>query len=301
MKYGIDSIDKEIVNFEYVHTSNQAEYYLYYDTRKHVRRGFVSKDPENEINYFRKKSACFREVLGIVYDKKKHGPGVNRICVIVRNHDERANPNLTFGERKAWIKLAIKNKLLPEYISTKSIKKDPIGQEKVSVKVVLDISDISIAQLYIYLSTLRYIREDPGFVKSVVYLVNETGLDFYAAFVFASASTITYEGHHIIYNATRAYGNRDNDFRKVKFHLAHAIGIHDFVNNVSKYDSRKVQNVDRNSSWCCASTINNIINCQKIKSIESIYLYDDLIPVIIREKSNRERCIQELKNKMEIN
>jgi hypothetical protein len=100
-------------------------------------------------------------------------------------------------------------------------------------------------------------REMPGFVKSVLHLVKDVGINFYLAYAFATKTAITGSGHHIL-SDIRAYGSiykniytecdgkiTINEEAVIKYlsevtiSLRHAIGIQRFVSHPGKYDPRR--------------------------------------------------------------
>jgi len=143
--------------------------------------------------------------------------------------------------------MAKKNKLLPSYFNL-SAAEDGI--------FVLDISDISPSLLFCYLATFRFIREDPGFVRAMIYLVKTLEINFYAAFVLATRVCLT-QGAHSIVSGIRPYMDRAKDVEKVSIKLSEIVGLRRFVRNPKKYDERPLETAPcgYGSDYCCNSTI----------------------------------------------
>ena len=169
---------------------------------------------------------------------------------------------------------------------------------------IIDLEGLSPTVLYIYLSTIRNLREDPGLAKSVLYLTKEVGMNFFAAYVFASGVVLDSYGHHI-FEHIRKYGMCKDIYDKklhcytstslslgdiekaieTPIHLA--IGTQRVVNSSpSKYDSREVMNLQGNHRFNCASTITGVSKVRYSANFQE--LFDEDIISAIMSKTDRE-------------
>jgi len=73
-----------------------------------------------------------------------------------------------------------------------------------TMNYVVNLDTVSYNRLYMYLTAARYIQEMPAFVRAMVHLVDEVGIDFFIAFSIASTWCAHNTGHHII-NVGRTY------------------------------------------------------------------------------------------------
>lgn len=145
----------------------------------------VTVDGTSEICY---SSLCSRM-------KKEH----NCVQSTIFTTTDRA-PVLTLDEIHKWINLCKKHKLMPDYVSSNETAKvvNRSGKDVHELSIAINLSGIFQVQLYGYLSALRHVREDSGFVKGVLYLHEECGVDFHAAYVLSSHFNVAREVHHLI-------------------------------------------------------------------------------------------------------
>ena len=162
--------------------------------------------------------------------------------------------------------------MLPEYINENSFVDEKSPSKTAKATFILDIKGLTASMLYVYLSTIRNIREDPGLPKAVLYLVNELGMNFYLAYVFASSIVLSSTGHHIL-NTQRDYGAFKQVYdskagyaytpitstqinETIKTSIATAIGIQRMVNDPNKYDKSNI--TKKAGYFSCNSTIHGI-------------------------------------------
>jgi len=303
-------IDTKIVNMECGHGNNYAEYGLFYDDRPPDDIHDIDSNTENIWKNTNK--ACFAGLLSRLYEKNDK---YNRIfCTIylkapADKKDRLYNPNtnilLSIEECIRWIQLAKEYKLLPDYVDENLIEMfdTPIkvgGKEKYTCyahnaagkgTVVLDLTDLTQAQLYLYISTVRNLREDPGFVRAALYFTDRCKMNFYAAYVFASCVAMNTTGHHTI-EAYRPYGaikqeigektdiykaarTKLSDIEALTANVSWMISLQRFTKNPKKHDEHSVYQCMHN--FRCSSTINKISKiCTKIN------IYEALDPDIIK-------------------
>lgn len=230
-------IDAKVLNPNYAHGNNHVEYYVWkrkgkFDPKKKMPEGL---DKRTGVCFSSLMSYIYKEKANRMHYKMDRDPGAAKIAKI------------TEQQEKEWIKLCIKHKLLPNYVTIGIIKGG----------MTLDISDMNPSQLYMYLCSLRYIREEPGFVKSILYLVKEHNMHFFTAFVLASKVAIDSIGHHIL-DISRSmgdfYGEKTvNDLEQIPLH--YMVGLFRYTRNPHKYDKRKITD---NGSFNMNTTIGKI-------------------------------------------
>ena len=240
----IPKIDPKRVNKNWCCHSNGVEYYLYRDD-KHGPE-YIPEDAVKEFQAEKKTGACFSQVgSSMQYYKELHRKWPNRLYY--RMVQDREDPELTIEEKERWIVLSRENGFLPSYALSYGML-----EEKATVMVVdLDDGTINPPLLYIYLSTLRHVREKPGFVKSVLYLVDELGMDYYAAAIYASKAVVTGDGHHYT-NGVRPYGAKDACTDSLEINASDVAGLFRMINNPKMYDKRKIKDLVK-GSWQCNS------------------------------------------------
>jgi hypothetical protein len=195
---------------------------------------------------------------------------------------------LSPSERSEWISLAKKYKLLPPYINENAF--EDVFDDPNAIpygEFIIDLEGLSPTLLYVYLSTLRNIREDPGLPKVILYLVGKLGMNFFAAYVLASKIAIDYLGHHII-DISRPYGSNidlNSQENSICIPLNRSIGIQRLVNNDAiEYDSRKVMSTT--GRFNCSSTIGSISSIDYTATFQE--LFDEDIVAAIMSKDDYE-------------
>lgn len=245
-------IDRNIVSNKYKHPENICKFTIF--TCKKKRRWNNIHIPNNIKDYDSgSPELVMRSCFGGILGKMKSDIKINRIYYRV----EKAMAS--FAEMQSWIRLNKKYKLLPPYIGMKNLK-DCI--------FVFDINDCAISQLYMYLSTVRLLREGSGFVKAVIYLVNECKMNFYVAYILASKICVDFPGHHIT-DYTRDYG-RNCDPNTIKIPIKLIIGLRRYTINPNRYDKRKVKDHTNNSIWNCTNTIREICKISDCYTVENL-------------------------------
>jgi len=234
-------IDEEKVSFDCRHTSNHAvKYCVYYDKRKRV---YIPEDPTIEFRAKMHSGVCFSGLVPLI---KRQKVAPNRLYAVIKD-DKKNAIQLSLNEKEAWVNMAIRNKMLPPYFSLEAARTGIF---------VLDISDIPPSLVYCYFATFRFIREDPGFVRAMVYMVDELEINFYAAFVLATRVCLTQRGHSIT-SGVRPYMDKAKDVERVSIRLSEIVGLRRFVRNPKKYDQRplKTASCGYGSDYYCNSTI----------------------------------------------
>ena len=183
--------------------------------------------------------------------------------------------------------------MLPEYVDENAISDSKLESDKpdnlyedigttiAQGAIVLDITDITVAQTYLYLSTFRLIREDPGVPTCTIHLVDDCGMNFYAAYVYATKVAMGCTGHHII-SLQRTYGSRYD--KELRAPLGLMIGIHRFVDEPKKYDKRTL--FSTNYGFECNATIGKISNIETELSFQE--LFDEDVIEAVMAKTDKE-------------
>jgi hypothetical protein len=232
-------IDPAIVSPNYKHTANhKVEYFLYEETGKKIT--LPKTDPPGcPIT-----GVCFSELINN-YVSKKQKP--NKVFLKL-NDDLKSSVKLNLEEKKGWIKTSRRYKMLPHYVKYEWVN-------ETTNLLVLDISKIQPALLYLYLCNFRYLREDPGFVRAVLHLVNKKKLNFFLAYLLASRVCTEHSGHSVMPDV-RNYVEQP-DPNNVDVNIGHAFGLLRFIKDPAIYDGRFMQMMkDGNSyGWNCTSTI----------------------------------------------
>lgn len=260
-------IDTEIVSSSYSHTnSHYVEYYAYHDERDHI---YIPEDPEKEFGAIRRTPICFASLRRELREKSS-GRYMNRI--LYRVTETKNSVNLSSKEKRMWIKIARKNLLLPPYVSLATARDG---------KMVLNIENSPPALIYSHLAALRLIREDPGFIRAMVYLVTEHKVNFYAAFVLCHGICLSHSGHGIISYYRRYLDSTEPEEANLPIYLM--IGLRRFLRDPTKYDKRATHDC---SDYRCNKTIGDI---SKIKQrCKAKTLFDPNLVKAIEADSDKE-------------
>lgn len=216
-------IDPKIVSSQYAHGNSSTKYGTY-DGKK-----------DNKIEDKKLTSGyCFSNLLSMLKCNKDH----NKIYYKMEE-DLNQKVKLTEEEKYRWIELCVKHKTMPEYITVENI-----GRKIMELEVT---EDLTPSLIFLYLCCFRYFREAPGFIRAVVYLVDKCGMNYYAAFVFASRVCMNYQLHHTV-SMIRKYGEK-LDFEKVTIPLHLIIGLARFIEDPKKYDPRGPRDHKSNGSF----------------------------------------------------
>ena len=181
--------------------------------------------PKGSMTTLRKDSPCFAYLLH-VFQKAHYGSlaaeykAHNKIAYYCKRDDLQAHDvnTLTDDEVRAWIKLCVENKLLdeiPDYFFKHYL-------------VCLDLEKYCLPMLYVQLCALRYIQENPYFVRAMLKLVNDREVGFFTAVMLATKVGIINNGHHIIpegyFSKDLAGGFGDMDFLQAAclYHLVNS-------------------------------------------------------------------------------
>jgi hypothetical protein len=313
-------IDTEIVSTTYKHLDNKVIHCVFKSDLDPsvVPEGFAKANSGKMYT-----NDCFSGLLRQIADTKN-----NRMYSKLEvAKPAKSDIVLTPEERSGWLSLTKKYKLLPPYINENAIEDIPKekqcstdGMSRVvsstaiaSGEFIIDLEGLSPAMLYIYLSTIRNIREDPGFPRAVLYLVNKIGMNFFAAYVFSSLVTMNSYGHHIL-DAFRPYGlcketyqrssgtytNEALDLKAIEASvltpISKAIGLQRMVNSDPlKYDSRSLSKTSYN--FDCTSTINKISKVLYLAHFQELFDEDIIAAIMSENDKEGNECLNRFTKK----
>lgn len=257
--------------------------------------------------------ACFYALPRMI-----HGGGGNKVFSNVSVLAGKSSPwssriaELTKSEVKAWLDLCVKHEMLPPYVNMKSSvreleKPEPIDKNiatkaKFRSTLVLDITKLTQGQLYFYLSNHRDLMEWPSFVRAAVYLAKNCGMNFYAAYCFATFISCS-SNHHSLW-MSRPYGgdshNKLSPFRKLcntSLYIGPIIGLQRFSKDPHKYDNKMAIDMHENDGFRCSPII-----CQISSLKDPIYLQEafdeDVVKAIMSDTDPKaKRYIKGFKDK----
>lgn len=221
--------------------------------------------------------ACFSSLLGMLKSNTKD----DRIYYKMEE-DRNHKVELTDEEKHHWVELCVAYGTMPDYITTENANK--------KVMVLKIVEDLTPSLMFIYLCCFRYYREDPGFVRAMVYLVNKCGMNYYAAFVFATKVCINYDLHHIL-TGIRRYGEKIEPEDAI-IRLKDVIGLSRFLGNPKKYDSRGPRSHKNSGSFNqfqCASTIEGISSIRYDCSAQDLFDPDILEAIHAKTDSDSQK------------
>jgi len=206
-----------------------------------------------------RKGWCFSDLLGMLKTNDKD----DRIYYKMEE-DTHDTVKLIDKEKYRWIDLCVAHKTMPDYITIEDIDK--------KVMVLKITEDLTPSLIFIYLCCFRYYREDPGFIRAVVYLVDKCGMNYYAAFVFATKICINYDLHHIL-TGIRRYGESEK-VESATIRLSSIIGLSRFVKDPKKYDKRGPRSHKGSGSFNqfqCAATIESISSVRYDCKVQDLF------------------------------
>ena len=195
--------DKNKIPYHYISSRNHVEYYIYKNEKNYTEHFTKENIENNNLGYIKNKSKyCFSQLPSMLHSfsiRYKEWPNRLLFMCDFKKH-EKKEYHTTYEERCWWITICKKHKLLPNYIN------DPLAE---TGNLILKVNTLDLSTLYIYLSIVRYLQEEPYFIRAIKYLVVDKHMDFYIAFSVASRCCINNKGHHII-QIGKKYPSFDN-------------------------------------------------------------------------------------------
>lgn len=310
-------IDTKIVNTTYKHLINKVTYCAFRSDLDPsvVPEGFA-KDNASKMST----GVCFAGLLNQIKNAENNRVYFKLEVAKPKKSYPASGVVLTPKERSGWLSLAKKYRLLPPYIDENTIEDIPEEKQRstdsggierstaiASGEFIIDLEGLSPTMLYIYLSTIRNIREDPGFPRAVSYLVNEIGMNFFAAYVFSSFVTLNSIGHHIL-DTFRPYGMCKEVYQQdsntyvsealdlkaieasVSTPIGKAIGLQRIVNSDPlKYDSMGIAKAGY--GFNCSNTINKISKVSYSASFQELFDKDIIAAIMSKNDEEAEKYI----------
>ncbi len=186
----------DTLKYSNLHARNLIKYgsvytLLYYDPKpvksaiEMPMRGAINQGIENS------NTVCFYSLMKdwINASNTQLAKKINRIVYQFRPSPYCANEKITNDLRIKYLMLCKKHKMLPNYIAvTKVIKHS---------RLHLVLGRHTRNQLYIYLTVVRQLQDEPNFVYKVMELVKD-GVDFFAAYTVACQLGMSNMNHHFI-------------------------------------------------------------------------------------------------------
>jgi hypothetical protein len=320
-------IDTKIVNTTCKHLDNKITQCVFKSDMDPsvVPKDFAKNNSDKMVVY-----VCFSGLIRQIMDTKEVNRMYYKVEVAKPNKSDPASQIvLTPEERSGWLSLTKKYRLLPPYINEDAIEDIPKRDQKLdtnnmvscstaiaSGEFIIDLKGLSPAMLYIYLSTIRNIREDPGLPRAVLYLVNEIGMNFFAAYVFSGLVTLNSTGHHILdtfrpyglcketYNqASKIYTSDPLDLKHLEasivIPIGKAIGLQRMVNNDPlKYDKRDIINKSGSmGGFDCATTISKISKVVYSASFQELFDGDIIAAIMSKDDKEADKCLKRFTEK----
>ena len=205
-------------------TDYRVSYCLFKDTKKYPWNSI--NNPYHFLNTEYKDFAALNDKLERVFNKacfsglglymqKEGNEDYNRIIYIFNKHS-----SLSKEECLRWLLLAKQNKFLPRYTSIKKVLQHS--------NVVFDYSNITFNLLYVYLTIIRMLVEEPKFIKNMLVLVDKYKVNYFAAFIAAKYYGFNNFGHSFC-SPSNGYPaiSKPNELKKLQ--LNRILGLYRFI------------------------------------------------------------------------
>jgi len=246
-------LDKKKVEFNAQHSAN---YQIFY--------GFGDSDKFPDYKEWRYKS-CYSNFLSQLRSNKGIKKSFTTFKIIPTTVE------LTKEDVINWINLCKKNKFLPKYIVPKDCFKTNKDGKVVRGFLTINIdTDMPQSMLYLWLDSFRKLREDPGFVKAILYLCNDKKVNFFIAFVLATHFNITATGHHCLLLSKDVYTRTNEPKPKTMddgLNLKMVRSLYKFINDDKLKKGKKVGTA---THWHCNSFIAEITSADLVVPIKDL-------------------------------
>lgn len=279
--YGFDDIVFEKINYKEIHknTSYSTNYHIFRTDEVQKIPSYLPNEPMETTS---NNTACYSGLLGRLKLEKIDDKPCNRVYTRIELFppwNKKQYP-LTYEDQCAWIKLAKKFKLLPYYVTHKVLvkSKDDLAFAN-ELRMTINLDGINFVQLYIYLATLRNLKDEPGFVKALLYLYYEIKMNFYAAYVLSLHLNNPNSGHSVVSASDSFYCNSKPVPYALtdKINLKRMIGLHRFLIEPKAYDTRTFNNIAKAGNWywecdlTIAKTVQNIAEKEAVVNIKDLF------------------------------
>jgi len=170
------------------HGNSGVDYCLYDDGKKSSKKTiYRPKNVRKEFDYIdTTNKACFA-ALNL---QRRKFPALTKmyfkIDTLSRDYAFRIEKKM----QVRWLSMSKKAGFLPNYANIKKIVS--------SKQFILDLAQHKNNEIYVFLSTIRFIAAEPVLVHNVVTLVDTYGLDYFTAMLFASKLVLDNSNHHYL-------------------------------------------------------------------------------------------------------
>jgi len=215
------AFDVKKILHEHSYASYNTKYWLY--DKENVS---ASINLANELKKAESKAventnnSCFANMSSnLITFATRYNKIPNRIMFIV-HPKQHTKVHLSKKEIERWVKECKVHKLMPLGIGALFMK---------TMYFIIKPENLNIQQIYLYLMSARYIQEEPYFVRTLLYLLDE-GIDFWIAICLTCTMTGANAGHGylpVYKNYNRGRGGYDPN--KEKFNLNYSRQLRKFV------------------------------------------------------------------------
>ncbi len=311
-------IDTKIVSMEYRHGHNYAKYGLFQDDAAPDKISIAKAISGPNVRH-NSSTACFAGLLNTIRARTKYNKIYSTVYLKEIVED---STNITLGseECRRWIELTKQYQLLPDYIDENCVKiykePKPVSDSMYdkhsavgSGTIILDLSNLVPSLLYVYLSTFRNLREDPGFVRTALYLLDKLNMNFFAAYVFAGYIAMDTQGHHILGAVRNHYYPEPGEPPKhgrdkisaVQADIMWMISLQRYIKNPSKYDTNDLYKAKSSSysdtRFSCSDTILAVSKQKLLLTIDEAFDSDIISAIMSSSDRVAAQHIKEFKEK----
>lgn len=226
-------------------------------------------------------SACYSQFWNRLDNSHTH-------LYTMLTQDKETKIVLTEKEVMNWLDLCKKYDLLPKTLKNEDCYcKD--AKDIVWFKLNLFIYGRPQARVYMYIDSFRHLREDPGFIKAILYLHNECKINFYAAYVMSSHLNISGTGHHTLLISNTMYSsvNKPNvsgdtmNEKGAKMNLKAVRGLYIFIKQKKAFNDADRKICKNAGKWSCNDKLQAITAVDLVIPIK--HITDPRVEAIINE------------------
>lgn len=317
-------IDTKVVNMKYRHGHNYAKYGVFQDDAAPDKISIARATSGPNVLHGTS-TACFAGLLHTIRSCTKYNRIYSTVYLKEDSKDSALGRNtacitLSSEECRRWIELTKQYQLLPDYIDENCVEMykepKPVSNsmyDKHSAvgggTIILDMSNLVPSLLYVYLSTFRNLREDPGFVRTALYLVDKLNVNFFAAYVFAGYIAMDSSGHHILSAVRRYYTpgpgeppKHDRDkISAVQADIVWMISLQRYIKNPSEYDTKDLYKAKSSgysdTRFSCSETISTVSKQRLLLTIDEAFDSDIISAIMSSSDKVAAQHIKEFEEK----
>jgi len=197
------------------------------------------------------KAACFYSMRGLI---NASNPKYDRVCVSIDIHE-----TLSKKDAERWLNLCKEHKFLADYVPVKTVV------DRGTSCIAIDQHTYN--QVYIYLSVIRFLQDEPGYVKAALIFMDH-GMLFIPAVLAAATISVGNSNHHFL-KPRHCTGHTYKDVSKLNegtVFVQGLVGLHRFINQHDKYNNPATNG----SYFNCNQNIDDAA-CKQINT-ENLYL-----------------------------